>query len=290
MKRKFSLWTRHGALNSKPVFEAFEKSLIEAGHEVEHNSEEGIPVIWSVLWRGRMQGNEHIWYHAKNNAKKVIVLEVGGLFRNKTWKVGIDGINNEAIFGQLGNNSDRADKLGLKLHPWRDNKEGPIVICGQNPHSLQWKNMPKVSDWMLGVIEEIRKHTDRKILIRPHPRAPLDAIEFEFKNVSRQDPRHIPNTYDDFDFSCDDAWAVINWSSNPATHAVMNGVPVFTGPSSLAWPVANQSYPLHSCNFDQIENPKKPDRQQWLNDIAHTEYTIEEITQGIPLKRLTEFL
>ena len=30
----------------------------------------------------------------------------------------------------------------------------------------------------------------------------------------------------------------------------------------------------------------KPDRTQWLNDYAHTEYTVEEISQGIPLKKL----
>jgi hypothetical protein len=33
-----------------------------------------------------------------------------------------------------------------------------------------------------------------------------------------------------------------------------------------------------------------PDRTQWLNDYAHTEYTVEEISQGIPLKRLTDKL
>jgi len=33
-----------------------------------------------------------------------------------------------------------------------------------------------------------------------------------------------------------------------------------------------------------------PDRQQWLNDYAHTEYTIEEIATGIPLKNLTSRL
>ena len=39
-----------------------------------------------------------------------------------------------------------------------------------------------------------------------------------------------------------------------------------------------------------IEDPLMPDRQQWLNDYAHTEYTIEEISQGLPLKNLTNKL
>ena len=39
-----------------------------------------------------------------------------------------------------------------------------------------------------------------------------------------------------------------------------------------------------------IEDPLMPDRTQWLNNYAHTEWTIEEISQGIPLKRLTSQL
>jgi hypothetical protein len=30
-----------------------------------------------------------------------------------------------------------------------------------------------------------------------------------------------------------------------------------------------------------------PDRAQWLNDYAYTEWTVEEIAQGTPFSRLT---
>jgi hypothetical protein len=33
-----------------------------------------------------------------------------------------------------------------------------------------------------------------------------------------------------------------------------------------------------------------PERTQWLNDYAWTEFTIDEISQGIPLNRLTSQL
>ena len=41
------------------------------------------------------------------------------------------------------------------------------------------------------------------------------------------------------DFEIDDAYAVVNWSSNPATKAIMEGIPAFVGPSSLAYDVGN---------------------------------------------------
>jgi len=39
-----------------------------------------------------------------------------------------------------------------------------------------------------------------------------------------------------------------------------------------------------------IEYTQTPDRTQWLNDYAWTEYTVEEIAAGLPLKRLTKRL
>ena len=280
---KFSLFREHGAQNSKPVFDAFADSLRSTGHVVVDNSYDcDVGVIWSVLWNGRMAPNKKIWEDFHNLNKKVIVLEVGGLVRGKTWKVAIDGINRDANFGNGGNDSTRANQLGLKLKPWSLGGDR-IIICGQHDKSNQWKDMPTMSTWLLDTIRQIRERTDMPIVWRPHPRCPVPGIEHEYKNVRREQPIQVKDTYDDFDFDCTGAYAVVNWSSNPATHAVMQGVPVFVGPSSLAYDVGNK-------DFTTIGMPKRPDRTQWLNDIAHTEWTLEEITEGKPLNRLTSYL
>ena len=83
---KFGLWTQYGALNSKPVFEALEKGLTNLGHTVVFNTDDcDIPVIWSVLWNGRMAPNKKIFDTARSQGKDVMVLEVGGLKRGTTW-------------------------------------------------------------------------------------------------------------------------------------------------------------------------------------------------------------
>ena len=64
---------------------------------------------------------------------------------------------------------------------------------------------------------------------------------------------------------------------------MIQGIPVFVGPDSLAFDVG-------CTNLASINGPVMPDRTQWLNDIAYTEWTLEEIEQGIPLKRLTSSL
>jgi hypothetical protein len=80
-------------------------------------------------------------------------------------------------------------------------------------------------------------------------------------------------------------YATISYSSNPGCHSLLAGVPAFVSTNSLAYSAANDIDFLHDIN-----NPLKPDRQQWLNDYAWTEFTREEIEQGIPLKRLTSRL
>lgn len=280
---RFSLFKQYGAQNSKPVFEAFEHSLLNAGHTIEHDSMHAdVAVIWSVLWNGRMKSNRPIYEYYTRTGKNVIVLEVGGIKRGTTWKVGLNGINRDGYFGPNNNDSTRANNLGLLLKPWRKDGEF-ILICGQHDKSLQWHNMPSMSTWVMNTIEQIQRHSNKPIIFRPHPRCPLPHIEHEFKNVKRQEPKHIHGTYDDFDMQFDNIFCTISYSSNPGCHSVIEGVPAFVGPSSLAYDVAGH-------NLELINYPQTPDRTQWLNDYAWTEFTIEEISQGLPLNRLTSKL
>lgn len=289
----FCLYTDNGALNSKPVFDAFAQSVVEAGHTViynepyrvmNHYNNYDIAVIWSVLWNGRMSKNQQIWEINRNNNKPVIVLEVGGIKRGTTWKVGLNGINRDAYFGPSDMDNSRSVDFGLSLKSWRTDGEY-ILLCGQHEQSEQWRDMPRMSDWVMSTIETIQQHSDRPIIFRPHPRCPLPHIEHEFKNVIRQNPVKIDGTYDDFDMSFNNVWATISYSSNPGIHSILQGVPAFVGPASLAYDAANDIDFLHD-----IENPVMPDRQQWLNDYAWTEFTIDEIKNGIPLKRLTNMI
>ena len=282
---KFSLWTNYGAQNSRPVFDSFRNGAMALGHTcVDNDPNSDVDVIWSVLWHGRMAKNKAIWDRNMAQSKPTIVLEVGGIKRNNTWKVGLNGINRNGYFGDSGNNSHRANFLRLSLKPWREEGEY-ILICGQHEQSEQWRNMPRMSTWVMNTIETIQKHTNRPILFRPHPRCRLPEIEHQYKHVYRQEPIFVSGTYDDYDLKFDNIHATISYSSNPGIHSIINGVPAFVGPASLAYDAANDIDFLHN-----IEDPLMPDRTQWLNDYAWTEFSIKEISLGIPLKRLTSKL
>jgi hypothetical protein len=279
---KFSLFNEYGALNSKPVFTAFEQSLVNAGHQVfESDMHCDVAVIWSVLFNGRMIGNKPVWDYYRKTGRNVVVLEVGSISRGTTWRVGLNGINRSS-YRFLNSDNSRASALGLKLKPWQTNGEF-ILICGQHDRSLQWCNMPSMSTWFLNTYDTIRQHTDRPIIFRPHPRCKLDHIERGLKNVYRQDPIPLANTYDCYDLKFDNIWSTISWSSSPGIHSIINGVPAFVGTDSLAYDVANTS-------LENIENPIMPDRNQWLNNLAWTEFTVDEIAQGLPLDLFTTML
>jgi len=259
----FDFYGNFGALNSPPIFEAFEIGLKKHGHEVRHHSGDGdVAVIWSVLWYGRMASNYPIWQKYRNQNKPVIVLEVGALKRDVTWKIGINGINMGSYFVNNNMDSSRINSFGLTLDDWKTGSN--IIICSQHDRSQQWQGNKSLDQWVTDTVNELKKHTDKPIKLRPHPRCPVRGIS----NIKI-------DTTTPFATDLATAWAVVNWNSNPGIESIIHGVPSFVGPTSLASPVAN-------LQLSQIANPNKPDRQQWFNNLAWTEWTVDEMTKGIP--------
>jgi hypothetical protein len=272
---KISLFNNFGALNSVPVFAAFEQGL--RALDIQSNSHDldaDVAVIWSHLWSGRMRHNQAVWKTFRGSGRDVIVLEVGMLQRGRTWKIGLNGVNRCAWFGQ-GSHSNRAQMLGISLQPWRQGEN--IVIAVQRSDSEQWSGLPEPNIWVEQTVAKIKSVTNRPIVVRPHPRQRIASIS----GVTVRQPRPLVNTYDDFDLDTDlaNAWCVINENSGPGCQSIIAGVPAFVGTDSLAAPVAN-------LNLLDVEKPWMPDRTAWLEDIAHTEWTTQEIASGLPVQRL----
>jgi hypothetical protein len=243
-----------------------------------------VAMIWSVLWQGRMEKNKKVWEHFRSQGKPVVVLEVGGLRRNHTWKMAINGINRDADFANQIYDDKRWPLFKLELKPWQQTGN-VIVICGQHHNSEQWKGLPKLNSWVEQQIKIIRKYCDKPIVVRPHPRNPFNFDEKKYPHVRVNLPKRDHSTYDDTDFKkiLRSTWAVVNHSSNPAIEAVINGIPVFVSESSLCHDVGN-------TNVADILHPAMPARQNWANRMSYCEWTTEEIGQGLPWKRIRERL
>jgi hypothetical protein len=280
---KFSLFPNHGALNSKPVFDAFAQGVRNLGHEVVlHDLNADFFVIWSVLWQGRMRGNQEIWNFAKKAKKTVIILEVGTLIRGTTWKIGVNHITALGYdFDNFQIDYQRSKKLGLSLKPWKKTGQN-IVIFGQHSQSEQWSNRLPVNAWLENLVTEIKKCSNRPIIYRPHPR---DRFFQKIGDFHTSIPIKIPNSHDVYDHEkeLNNAWCAINACSGPGVQSVIEGVPVFVEKDSLAWPVSIK-------DLSTIEQPSYPERELWFEKICNTEWTIDEIASGQPLIKVTKNL
>lgn len=264
------------ANNSAPVMEAMLSSLRNQGRQCQENSMDAdAAIIWSVLWHGRMSGNQKVYEHYRSQNRPVIVVDVGALYRGQTWKIALNNITAQGYYGHTKNlDPDRPGKLGISL-AINLSRNPAVLIAAQHKSSLQLADQDHEA-WILDQITQIRAMSDRPIVIRPHPRSAL-RLSHNVPAVTIEQPQKISGTYDSYNMHFD-YHAVINYCSGPGIQAAISGTRPIVSDQSLAWPV---SVPLK-----ELDQPYHCDRHQWLVEICHTEYTLEEIKQGLWINRL----
>lgn len=284
MIRSVAYFPSQCAQNSGPVMAALLDSLKQAGIRTEENSwDADAVIIWSVLWSGRMAANQAVWSHYRSQGRPVIVVDVGALYRGETWKVALNSVTATGYYGHTENlDWDRPKRLGISL-AINLSRNPRIVIAAQHARSQQVVGLVSMEGWVVQQVERLRAITDRPIVVRPHPRSPLNwaGLVHLPKDVIIEQPVKVNNTYDSYNLAFD-CHAIVNHNSGPGTQAALAGTRPIVDSSSLAHPV--------SIDIEDIERPYTVDRDQWLVEICHTEYKVQEIKSGLWLKRLESAL
>jgi len=217
------------------------------------------------------------------------------------YKVGLNHFTyNEGKFFNHNSPSDRWEKIqkeqDIEIKPWRHDRYDDskyILLLLQNPIDTSlnplYERGEKYEEWVSKTIKQIRNITGKKIKVRLHPR-----FQSRFEKFDLSEADMVSNNYDGWNKSnggnslyedFKKAWACVTFSSNAATEAVCEGIPVINlDNSSFSWPVSYHTLdiltnPVIECNFD---------RTQWLYDCAYTQWTLEEINKGIVHKRLLD--
>lgn len=169
-----------------------------------------------------------------------------------------------------------SQRLGLELKPWRAAGDH-ILVCGQRDGGWSMKGTD-MNQWALDTVKQIRTKTARPIVIRPHPRNPINHHLFA----------GIPNLKFSRDTTLqqdlNNAWASVFFNSSSCVASVLAGVPVFASdPDCVAWQIAN-------TDLAQIEKPLTPVREQWLWDLSAAHWTDEESRAGLIYKKFKPFL
>lgn len=274
---KLAYFPNQIAHNGTEVLKSLLESAEQHGMEISPDDfDADAAVIWSVLWHGRMSPNKAVYQHYRSLNRDVIVIDVGALCRGHTWKIALNHVTAQGYYGHQENlDLDRPKKLGIRLGRSTATNPG-ILVAAQHTSSLQVQTV-NLTGWLDTKISEIKQVCDRPLILRPHPRCRIDLQRFRRRGIEIQQPRSVSGTYDSFDFDTN-YHAIVNYNSGPGIQAAIAGTRPIVDPSSLAAAV--------SINVDDIEASYGLDREQWLIETCHTEYTVEEISQGLWIERL----
>ncbi len=135
-----------------------------------------------------------------------------------------------------------------------------ILVCPSSETMTRYVTGAGVEMWLTMTLGALSRLTDRPIEVRRKPRA---------NGTSGPAAATIP-----FEEQAQDTHCVITCISLAAIDAQLMGIPTICHPASFAADIS-------STSLEDIENPRCIDRQQWFNNLAYSQFTQDEIAQGL---------
>lgn len=146
-----------------------------------------------------------------------------------------------------------------------------ILICLQRNGGWSMKGLD-VIEWLNRTVMEIKKYSDRPIIVRPHPgdKKIERFLKIHFKNVFISKNQNLKD-------DLESAWSTVVYNSSPSVASLIEGVPIFlTDPT----PQDSQSYEMANLNLRDIEKPILKDRQAWIEKLSMCHWNFEELRSG----------
>jgi hypothetical protein len=170
--------------------------------------------------------------------------------------------------------------LGITMKDWRTQGDH-ILICTQRNGGWSMQGLNVVA-WLNQTITELRKYTDRPIIVRGHPG---DKEAKKYLNTKTKSWTLSKNDSILEDFK--NAHAVVTYNSSPGVAASIEGIPAFvTDPT----PQISQAYDVANVGLKHIENPELRDRQSWIEKIAMCHWKFEETGSGEAWQHIKKYI
>ena len=167
--------------------------------------------------------------------------------------------------------------LGLQLKDYRANGSH-ILLCLQRNGGWSMGGVDVVT-WAEQTINELRKYTDRPIVVRAHPGDKgsskyLAGSKWTVSNDGRsleQDLKHC--------------WAVVNYNSSPVVGAAIEGFPIF-----VTDPAKSQCREIANTDLSKIETPNLPDRLPWAQRISMFHWNFDDLRSGRCWRHMRQYV
>ena len=168
--------------------------------------------------------------------------------------------------------------LNLNLKDWKRNGNHILLACQRNGG---WSmGGYDVVEWIENTTQELRKYTDRPIIVRGHPG---DRRANQYLNKGRYNVSSAEKISQDFR----NAWATVTYNSSPGVASAIEGIPVFvTDPN----PKMSQACEVANTDLSQIENPKNFERQKWIEKLSMCHWKFEELSNGSAWEHMRNYV
>lgn len=203
--------------------------------------------------------------------KTVLVLDYPYWNRKSFVKISLNGLHPTAYLMREIHGAERyLATQGPEILPWRAAGEY-ILLAGMGPKGCQFYDQRK-GEWDEMAITTMRKHSDMQIVYRAKP---SDRAPRRFTGVVSDD------THEPIARHFNHAHAVVTHHGNAVVEALAAGVPIF----------CSDGVGVHMglTSLSEIMRPVYPDnREQFFWNLAHWQWSPEEIATGLPLCSLRE--
>lgn len=240
------------------------------------NADVGVIQGWThgVVTKGHLQLRQQV---AQRTAYTVTADSNLFLYKNKTNPGNYLRYSFNGIFPDTGIYCDDtvdpgrwnqiSQDLGLQLKDYRTNGNH-ILLCLQRNGGWSMGSMDVVA-WATNTINELRKYTDRPIVVRAHPG---DKNSFRYLSGSSWT---VSNDGRSLEQDLKNCWAVVNYNSSPVVGAAIEGYPIF-----VTDPARSQCREIANTDLSQIETPRLPDRLPWAQRISMFHWNFDDLRSG----------
>lgn len=281
MSSKITVFQVDGHHRSRVVCEAMFNGIKACGENVElkfENQYNGVESDIAVFYG--LEGNLGRIFRDYSRKARAVYIDLGywGRREGGRWsgyhKVVVNSRHPESYFQSTVHSADRFNRFGLRVEDWKWSGKH-ILIAGMGDKGARAEGYAP-QEWETWAINELRKYTKRALLYRPKP-SWREAKPLAYAGYSKETPAQDKEK--GLKKALVDCYAVVTHHSNVAVDALVQGIPTFCWKGVAAC--------MSSQDLSTIESPHYPEgRQQWCNDIAHTQWSIREMSQGHAWKYL----
>lgn len=197
--------------------------------------------------------------------------KVGGTFAGYH-KVSVDNRHPTKYFQKVRHGDKRRKAVQVEIEEKRRGEA--ILLAGMGEKGANWEGFA-AEEWERAAIKSIRKCSERPIIYRPKPSwtkaQPIEGTDF--RDAERWSIDQLLN----------ETWCVVSHHSNVSGDGLIRGIPCLTD-EGVAKVLAGRGY----REIDELKPPPRSQIVQWVNDVCHCQFNVDEMARGICWGHLKE--